>query len=96
MEIRITCINKDSGNHENPYTAITFLGWNDTNGDKKPTSREEMYSWVKGGGKAYLQDSKGEIAYLVAETTANGTKYVKTKADQTQDDNLLKLDECKY
>jgi len=27
MAIRITCINKDNGIHENPNVAITHLGW---------------------------------------------------------------------
>ena len=27
MTIRITCINKDGGNHENPNVAISHLGW---------------------------------------------------------------------
>lgn len=27
MAIRITCINKDNGDHENPNLAITHLGW---------------------------------------------------------------------
>ncbi len=95
MEIRIICIDKASGNHENPYTAISYLGWKDETGRDKRTNREEMYKWVKDGGRAYVRDSKGDVAYLIAETTSKGTKYVKTKPDNTKDDNLLKLDKCK-
>jgi hypothetical protein len=95
MSIRITCIEKDSGNHENPHVAISFLGWtNEANSNSGRTSRDDMYDWVRGGGEAYVRDSAGDVAYLIAEISPRGTKYVKTKPDRTKQDNLLKLKEC--
>jgi hypothetical protein len=96
MSIRITCIKKDSGNHENPYVAISSLGWiNEGSGDKGTSTRLVMYDWVKDGGIAYVKDAKGDQAKLIAEISPKGTKYVKTKPDATTEDNLLKLPECK-
>ncbi len=96
MSVRITCINKANGYHENPYTAIEQFGWvNENNNQTGKSTRLEMYDFVSGGGSAYVKDWKGNTAYLIAETTANGTKYVKTKPDGTKTDNLLSLDECK-
>lgn len=95
MSIRITCIKKDSGNHENSHTAISALGWiEDTTNKTGRSTRIEMYDFVRSGGYAYVKDSYGNKAQLIAEVTANGTKYVKTKPDNTTTDNLLKLPAC--
>ena len=94
MSVRITCINKSSGYHENPYTAITNLGWKDEQtGEIGKSTRLEMYNWIEGGGIAYVKDSDGNVANLITRQTASGTKYVKTKADDVKSDNLLKLAE---
>ncbi len=96
MSIRITCIRKDSGNHENPHTAISELGWkNESTGATGRKTRIEMYDWISvSGNRAYVTDGKGNTADLIPAETAKGTKYVKTKPDATPDDNLLKLEEC--
>ena len=95
MAIRIVCINKDSGNHENRHTAIRRLGWQeDGTGKSGYMTRLEMYEWVKGGGRAYVTDQYGDKAYLMTAITALGTKYVKTVPDDTKADNLLSLKEC--
>jgi len=94
MAVRVTCINKDGGYHENPYTAITYLGWvKDSGGETGKSTRLEMYDFVKGGGEAYVQVGAAR-AVLIAAITPGGTKYVKTQADSTTKDNLLKLPEC--
>lgn len=96
MARRITCITKNSGDSENPYTEISNLGYSENgsaNSDFNAT-RLEMYNFVKGNGLAYVKDSKGEIAYLIAAESPRGTKYVKTKADTTTADNLLSLPKC--
>lgn len=95
MAVRITCINKDAGNHENPYVAINHLNWvNDFTGQTGRTTRVEMYDFVKGGNDAYVQVGTAKAA-LVAEISPRGTKYVKTRADHTSKDNLLALPECR-
>lgn len=95
MSFRITCINKSSGNHVNPYVAISHLGWKeDGTSNVGKSTREEMYNFVKDGGKAYVKDAQGNVSILIAATSASGTKYVKTKPDDITSDNLLKLPEC--
>ena len=54
-----------------------------------------MYDFIKDGGRAYVEDRYGDVAYLMTAVTARGTKYVKTVADETKADNLLSLPECK-
>lgn len=94
--VRITCINKDNGNHENPHVAISHLGWtNEETGKKGTSTRVQMYDFIKAGNFAYVSDPKdGSKAYLEARTTLFGTKYVRTKPDDTRRDNLLSLREC--
>lgn len=95
MSVKIICIKKDNGNHENPYVAIKSMNWlNEANQNSGTSTREQMYDFVKDGNEAYVKDSLGNKAKLVAKTTDKGTKYVKTVADDVKSDNLLKLEEC--
>lgn len=95
MAVRITCINKANGQHENPYVAISRLGWvNEATGKTGRSTREEMYDWIKNrSGQAYVQDGLAR-ARVVTAVSPRGTRYVKTEADSTERDNLLKLREC--
>jgi len=95
MSVCITCIEKDSGNHENPYIAISSFGWiNESTNSKGTSSREQIYDWVVDGGYGYVKDSIGNTARLIAEISPRGTKFVKTVPDDVKSDNLLKLPEC--
>lgn len=96
MSIRIHCINKDNGHHEDPHEAITYLGWIDESGSKSGKStRLEVVKFIEDGGKAYVKDDFGNIAYLIVKISRFGNKFVKTKADGVETNNLLKLLECK-
>ena len=94
MAIRITCINKDAGDHENPYVAIRTLGWiNVQTSETGRSTRVVMHDWVQQGNLAYVEQG-GYQARLVAMVSPRGNKYVKTQADITRLDNLLALPEC--
>lgn len=94
MSIKITCINKDNGNHENPNLAITHLGWiSDVNGNSGRTTRLDIYDFIKKGNYVYVERFGNKVKVITAETT-NGTKYVKTESDSTTTNNLLSLPEC--
>lgn len=97
MAVRITCINKDGGNHNNPHSAISKLGWvEDGTGKTGQSSRLEMYDWIKHrDGHAYVRDGNGNTARVGTAETAGGTKYVRTYRDSTWTDNLLALPECR-
>jgi Protein of unknown function (DUF3892) len=95
MSIRITCINKANGHHEDPHVAIEYLGWaNETNGNQGKSTRLEIYNWLKEGGQAYVKDRFGNKAYLVPKVSWSGNPFVQTVADNTPTDNLLQLPEC--
>jgi Protein of unknown function (DUF3892) len=97
MAIRITCINKSGGWHEDPHHAISHLGWtNEANGKTGKATRLEVYNWLKGdkSHEAYVKDGRGNTAYVYPREHTNGTKFVQTYADKTWTDNLLALKEC--
>lgn len=96
MAVRITCINKDGGFHDNPHVAISHLGWtNEASGEAGRSTRDAMYNFILQGGAAYVRDSVGNTAYLIAKISPHGTHFVQTIADGTPTDNLLRLIECR-
>lgn len=96
MAVKITCIKKANGQHENAYTAIESMKWSeDGSGKTGSSTRLEMYNWIKNDkGEAYVKDAFGNMAVLITAETSGGTKYVKTKSDNVKSDNLLNLPEC--
>ena len=97
MSIRITCIKKSNGYHEDPHHAISELGWtNEQTNETGRSTRLEMYDWIKNqNGVASVADARGNKARVGAREHANGTKYVQTYADGVWTDNLLALPECR-
>jgi hypothetical protein len=97
MAIKITCINKDNGQHENPNLAITHLAWiNEQTKESGKNTRLEIYKWRKDeNGEAYVKDASGNRAKVITAETHTGTKYLKTEADNSTKNNLLSLPECK-
>lgn len=73
MAIRITCINKSGGYHDDPHHAISHLGWvEDGTGTTKKSTRMEIYVWIKNkDGVAYVLDSRGNKAYVGTRENQN-------------------------
>ena len=97
MAIRITCINKSNGYHEDPHHAIERLGWvNERTGEKGNNSRIEIYNWLQNKANvAYVVDSRGNRANVFPRDSGRGTRFVQTLADGIWTDNLLALPECR-
>lgn len=96
MSVRITCISKASGNHDNPHVAISHLGWiNEETRESGRSTRLEMYNWIKDhNGYAYVRDGAGNTVRVGTAVSSQGTKYVRTYRDKVWTDNLLALPEC--
>lgn len=95
MSIRITCITKSNGNHENPHEAVQYYGWvEDGTGKHARTDRQTMVKWVLEGVDAYVKDYAGRIAWCFVNKSRNGTLFLQTHADGKPTDNLLSLPEC--
>jgi hypothetical protein len=54
-------------------------------------TRAAMVKFVADGGRAYVQDARGNKAYLRVRTSSAGNRYVQTVADGIYTDNLLAL-----
>jgi len=96
MAVRIICIKKDAGNHENPYVAIDYLEWiNERINVKGITDRTKIHDWIKDeNGEAYIIDQFGNKTYLIPAVSPQGNKYVKTTVDEALTDCLLLLPDC--
>jgi len=96
MAIRIRCIKKSGGYHEDPHHAIESVGWtNEETGERNTSTRLQVYDWItKQNGKAYVTDRLGNRAYVGTREDAYCTKFLETYADQVWTDNLLSLPEC--
>jgi hypothetical protein len=96
MAVRITCVNKDAGNHFDRHHAITHFGWlNESTGATGKSTRLEIYDFLKAGSDAYVVDRRGDKAFLFPRISSAGTKFVQTQADGVWSDNLLALPECR-
>lgn len=95
--IRITCINKDNGYHDNPHEAISFLGWvEDDTGIQGKWSRIQLYNWIKDQhGIAYVTDAFGHKVYVQTAVSRNLNPFVRTVSDGRETNNLLSLVECR-
>ncbi len=93
--VRITCINKDNGNHDNPNEAISDYGWlNESTGKYGKTNRKSMVEWLEDGNKAYVKQEE-KIAYCDVRESKAGTKFLQTYSDNYYNNNLLSLVECR-
>lgn len=94
--VRITCIRKDGGNHQNPHEGITSFGWvNEQTRATGENTRSQMVDFLeRQNGQAYVKDDFGNFVYIGVITTTWGTKYLRTFSDRTWTDNLLSLPEC--
>ena len=96
MAVRITCINKDHGNHLNPHEAISRFGWvADGETETKHSNMAQMVEFVGNkANRAYVKDGT-EVANCYVNVSAAGNKFIQTWADDDWQDNLLSLQECK-
>lgn len=97
-EIEITGIRKDNGNHDNPHEAVEAYRWiQHSTGKGKLSGREEVVGWLDNGLNgskvtAYVQRVNPRANCFVNESK-NGTRFLQTRADATEENNLLMLPE---
>lgn len=95
MAVRITCVDKPSGNIQNPHEAISIYGWtNESTGESNRADRLSMVDWIKKGGVAYVKDYLGNMPVCQVRKSINGTEFLQTVTDDKWTDNLLSLPRC--
>ncbi len=91
MAIRVECIHKSD--RYNPHERIRFIGGRNPDGRWWKLSQPDAIAGIESGEYQFhvLQGGR-RVDVIVA--VHNGRKYLKTKADGVQPDNLLALPEC--
>ena len=94
MAVRITAIQKDNGNHNNPHEAISMYRWvNESTSESGDSTRLAMVCWMEQkDGEAYV-GSGANKAWCYVNISARGTKFLQTYADSKWSNNLLSLPE---
>jgi len=97
VSIRVVCINKDNGDHDDPHESIDFFGWiNESTQAKGKSSRKEMVDFLEDKGQAYVKDNQNHTSYCYVRTNPrNGNKFIQTVSDGRYTNNLLSLMECR-
>jgi hypothetical protein len=89
---QIQCINKQD--RYNPWERITHVGGVNHDGTRwKMTQPDAVAAIERRTYQFFVRQSGSEVDVVVAES-AHGNKYLKTKADGEQPNNLLSLPEC--
>jgi len=98
-EIEITGIRKDHGNHENPFEAVEAYRWVEpSTGKSDITARQIVVDWIDNGINgvrvtAFVHRVNPRAECFVNQSS-RGTRFLQTRSDATESNNLLKLPEC--
>lgn len=99
IEIKITGIRKDNGNHDNPHEAVEAYRWVQPGAGRGDiTSRRTVVGWLDNGYNgekvhAYVEQTLPR-AYCDVKQSLYGTRFLQTRSDAVQGNNLLSLPEC--
>ena len=88
IKIKIIAIQKDNGDHYDPYESIQAFEYITENSEISSCTLKPMVDFIEKGGRAYVGSS-----LCVVRTSAFGNKYIKTLPDSNPNNNLLNLPE---
>lgn len=94
MAHEITCIKKND--RDNPYERITHVGGatGAESGGRWLITQQEAIEGIESGKWSFYVESGGTRVEVIVATSRFGNKYLKTKADDEEPNNLLALPEC--
>ncbi len=93
QDVRIECINKSD--RDNPWERITHVGGINANGTRWKITQELAIDGIEAGKwRFWVAVPDIDSVWVIVATSQYGNKYIKTKPDGDQPNNLLSLPEC--
>jgi hypothetical protein len=89
---RIDCVRK--ADRPNPWERITHVGGANADGTRWLLTQPDAIAGIESEKWSFFVHAGGSEADVVVATSRFGHKYLKTRADGEQPDNLLSLPEC--
>lgn len=93
MAYKIKCIGIENNCSFRDCRSIKYIGVSAEGGGVNKYSPSKMYERISNGEEFYVEGSNGSKTFLI-KAEREGTKYVRTEPNDTENDNLLKLGSC--
>lgn len=89
----VKCVTKESNSDYSDCRSIAEIGFPGKSVDIARKTPSEVYDMIDGGNMVVV-NHRGRETEVRKAKTEEGTKYVRTEPNDTEEDNLLKQDAC--
>ncbi|HVN75211.1 MAG TPA: DUF3892 domain-containing protein [Thermoanaerobaculaceae bacterium] len=91
-DIQVKCINKTD--RQSAHERISHIGGVNPDKSRWRLTLDEAIKGIEDGKWRFYVSVGGHSVWVVIAKTGQGHKYLKTEADEEEENNLLSLPEC--